>query len=401
MRFYLQMGYGMMALAEQLIEEWPSSGVILSPRDQEESQLIRVSRNVRKSDGEVLFDPQCYAHDADHEKLSAHEYFQVFLSNSTVSFNEGKATDKLLESLSKLATRLGIERHILPARQVDTIDDSWFGTQKRTIDSATKYFDNEPLLATIALSKGAILDEKQVEAIVEGAAKWPVSGFYVVIQGEDPYLQENPVWIANVLLLVSGLRLLGKEVVMGYANHQLICLAAAKVNILASGTFLNVRCFDIGKYFAPEEKSPSRRTTWYYCPQAYSEYKIPFLDMAKRMGALEQLMPSKDEMGIYASPLFTGAIPTSVNWKEPQAFRHYLTALRSQVISAVKPTFDESFSAYVRSLDDAESIAEKLANKGVPSGDRGVKKFADASRSAMAVFRAARESRLSRNWNQL
>ncbi len=52
---------------------------------------------------------------------------------------------------------------------------------------------------------------------------------------------------------------------------------------------MNVRSFDPDKFYVPEEKSVMLRAIWYYCPQALTEFKLSFLDVAKRMNILDEM----------------------------------------------------------------------------------------------------------------
>jgi hypothetical protein len=74
-------------------------------------------------------------------------------------------------------------------------------------------------------------DEAQVEAIVERVSNWNVSVIYLVAEhpGGD-YLVSQPNWLANLLILVSGLKLQNRRVIVGYCSHQLLCLAAARAD---------------------------------------------------------------------------------------------------------------------------------------------------------------------------
>ena len=104
------------------------------------------------------------------------------------------------------------------------------------------------------------------------------------------YLADDPLWLGNLLNLSAGLKLQGREVVVGYCSHQMLCLAAANVDAIASGTFLNVRSFSTNRFQQPEEDSKGKRANWYYCPQALSEYKIAFLDLGfGKAGAMDLL----------------------------------------------------------------------------------------------------------------
>jgi hypothetical protein len=91
--------------------------------------------------------------------------------------------------------------------------------------------------------------------------------------------------------LAAGLRLLKKNVVVGYANHELLCLGAASVNAIASGTWMNVRAFSPDRFLAADEEDIKRKAVWYYAPSSLSEYKPPFLDMAQQRGVLASMAP--------------------------------------------------------------------------------------------------------------
>jgi len=77
MDLYLQFGHGMMAHTVELISNWGTGGVILSPRDMTEPQMVRTAEQVKEAGGAVLLDPQCYAYDCDHARLLSHVYWRT------------------------------------------------------------------------------------------------------------------------------------------------------------------------------------------------------------------------------------------------------------------------------------------------------------------------------------
>lgn len=398
MEMYLQYGYGMMAHTRELLSKWSGGGVVLSPRDLTETQLQKMAKDVLLARGEPLLDPQCYARDADHARLVAHEYWQVFRSHSTGSLMQGPGMSALLSSISRLSKSLGIKRHILPGLMANQVNDDWFEFSESIIDEAEDHFADEPVLATVSLSSSAMGDENQIEAIVERASNWNVNGFYVVAETPSAYLVDNPGWLANLLILTSGLKLLKKQVIVGYCSHQMLCLAATKVDAIASGTWLNVRAFPPEKFYSPEEGDISRRAIWYYCPHALSEYKLPFLDIAQRTGILTEMRPKPELGSIYAEELFSGNLPTSIGWSEQSAFRHYLTCLHSQVSNVQKSTFDDTIAANTNLLDNAQSHLSRFRENGIFGQDREFWRFIDVNKSALTVFQKARGSRLRRLW---
>ena len=398
MDLYLQFGHGMMAHTVELISNWGGGGVILSPRDMTEPQMVRTAEQVKENGGAVLLDPQCYAYDCDHARLRSHAYWKIFHTNAAASFQGGPGTAAVLEKLAELNRNVGATACILPGPIASPISDDWFASQESVINEAPDHFRDTSLFATIAISNASMNDEAQIEAVVERVSKWKVSGLYIVAEHPGDYLVSQPGWLANRLILVSGLKLLGRQVIVGYSSHQMLCLAAAKADVIASGTWLNVRAFPIDKFYAPGPEDTSRRTTWYYCPQALSEFTIEFLDIALRQGVLGDMASPPEIISRYAAPLFSGAAPTSVAWGEQNAFRHYLTCLRQQAASSTQATLAATIDHHHKLLDQAEALLRNLHAKGVRGRDRDFWPILDVNRAAMAVFSAAREQRLSRAW---
>jgi hypothetical protein len=95
-----------------------------------------------------------------------------------------------------------VTRHILPGPLARPVNDDWFSFQENTISEAPTHFGSDPLIATIAISRESIMEEAQIEAVVERAAQWNVQGYYIVAEAPSPYLVDNPVWVANLLILL-------------------------------------------------------------------------------------------------------------------------------------------------------------------------------------------------------
>lgn len=397
MKLYLQFGHGMIAHCDELLGDNIAEGVVLSPRDLTPKQLMDVARNTTSASKGVLFDPQCYIRDADHERLTQHAYWKTFKKTATTNILTGNGAAQIVAPLYAYNLALETEAVVLPGLMADAVTQDWLTLHRNIATEGMRLINDRPVFSTIALSTDATTDETQIEAVVEEAARWNVAGFYVVAQAAK-YLVEDINWLANLMILTAGLKLLGKKVVVGYSNHQSLCLAAANVDVIASGTWLNVRAFDPSKFYIPDEDDVSRRTTWYYCPQALSEYKIIFLDAARRAGILDALKPPVALGSNFADPLFAGAAPTSVNWREQAAFRHYLTCLNGQVLQARKNSFEETVNQYRSLLDEAESKLKYFRTNGVLGGDRDFSQILDINRSAITMLTQARGAQLRRKW---
>jgi hypothetical protein len=402
MELNLQFGFGMMDHSRALISKWRGGNVILSPRDRTHDQLLKLSESIRSiSGGSVWLDPQFYVPRADHERLCGHKFWP---SNfQTGIFWEGAALNTLITELESLNAQLETQALVLPGILAGKLDDDWFAAQEAIIDEACGRPKNRPIIATIALSDDAIQSFDEIGDLIEAAEKWKVDGFYLVFQHPGGnYLVNDPTWVANVIDLAAGLKLSQRSVTIGYCNHQLLIAAVARVDAIASGTWMNVRSFPPEKFVSTLEDEIKQRSKWYYCPQALSEYKIPYLDIAQRHGLLNEMQAPAILDSQYADILFTGAQPTTVKaFSEQNAFRHYLHCLHSQVALASKPTFDETVDEQKKNLDVAERLLGRLRSKGITGQMRDFHEAVDANRAALELIVTIRGATLRRMWTQL
>jgi hypothetical protein len=206
--------------------------------------------------------------------------------------------------------------------------------------------------------------------------------------------------MANLLDLVAGLRLKRLEVIVGYANHQALAVAAASASAIASGTWMNVRSFPPEKFTNPED-DPKQRAIWFYSPRSFSEYNLSFLDIAQKVGLLQKLKPPAAWSSPEISALFSGPQPTAVDLKEPAAFRHYLTCLWHQAGEARFATFDETLKAQRETLDKVERLLTELHSQGVTGKLRDFGECVAANRAALAALEKNRGPMLRRKWAEL
>lgn len=401
MELYLQFGYGMMEHCRHLLTEWHGGTAILSPRDLTAEQLLRLSTTLRGiGGGNVLLDPQFYLPHADHERLCQHDYWPD--DYTTNSFFTGPALHDLLTQLRDLNRALGSSGFILPGLLAATIDEVWLETQRAILDEARAIENQMPLIATIALGADAARSDEQVAMLLEASEHWQAQAYYIVCEhpGGD-YLVSDANWLANIIDLTAGLRLRGARVTLGYCNQQMLIAGCAKATAICSGTWMNVRSFPPDKFRTSYDEEIKQRSTWYYCPQGLSEYKIPFLDIARRQGVLAQMAPSGPLANPYAAPLFTGAQPSAVGFTEQAAFRHFLHCLRIQSQGAVRNTFDETLDAHNELLDNAETLLSTLRANGVTGQKRDFTDIIDVNRAALAVLASTRAPMLRHRWNTI
>lgn len=399
MKLYLQLGSGMMAHCQSLILEWGNGTVILSPRDLDDKQLKQFSKSINKlPNGAVILDPQFYLPHADHSRLIKHEYWVK--SYSTGTFFAGSPLTKLLFDLKNLNNELGTSEVILPGLLANEITDDWLSAQLMILEQAKAAEFSQRLCQTIAISADACRNDAQVAKLLEHCAKHPAGSYYLVCEHpQGKYLVDDVSWITNVLDITAGLKINGAKVIIGYCNHQMLIAGTVKADAIASGTWMNVRAFPPEKFRAASEEEERRRAIWYYCPQAFSEYKITFLDSAAKLGLLSRMASANPSAPV--RNLFSVGQPSTVGLSERDSFRHYLSILKEQVENSVKISFDETVLAYETLLSDSELLLKDLSSSKIRGQLRDFADIIDINRAALEIIKATRGAMLRRNWAKI
>ena len=100
----------------------------------------------------------------------------------------------------------------------------------------------------------------------------------------------------------------------------------------------------------------------------------------------------------YADILFSGAQPTSTDYSEQQAHRHYLQCLHEQCNAATRPSFRETTEGHSQLLDHAETVINELHRRGVRGQNRDFQNIIDVNRAALMALRDTRGFVLERLW---
>ena len=400
MELFLQFGWGMKSMTLELAKKWGGVSVVLSPRDIEPQQIDRWRKDFEKHDVRVLFDPQCYFPKSHHPRLAKYSYWEKSL-NTYLSAEENDYDSKLIKKINEYNERAGTSYFIIPSIMEQYSEkwlERWHMKAERLVAASLKHIKAKKRLLTLALPADFLVSkEDEVEQFIQRIEEFDVDGFYIVAEPpRSGYLVDNPLWLSNVLQLCAGLKILGKQVLYGYANQQMLCLSAAGVDAIASGSFLNVRQFS--NKFKDTEGEIKRKSTWFYNPESLSEYKIPFLDVAFNNKVLNELRPSEEYDNEYIKLIFSGIMPSTTEFKENMAFKHYLETLRRQVHMCSKDTFDKTISHNELMLEIAEQKIKYLEGNGVYAQTRSFKDMVDVNRSAIQRLTKTRGFMLKHSW---
>ncbi|WP_019554793.1 hypothetical protein [Propionispira raffinosivorans] len=403
MELYIQMGHGTQQLSIDLIKKFSGGSIILSPMNIKPGKIETFAKSAKNFNGKIVIDPQLYYPRKHQKNLQLYDYWP----NENITYMQNGNYDTVIEKLHVLNEMASTDFFILPTEIINKFDARWNTIQNKIIDFGRKY-GNKKIYHTLALGSNILNDESAVESIIQCVEKWDVEGVYIVCEHppmtnkntKSEYLVENPNWVANLMNLVAGIKLSNKKVIVGYANHQLLCLSLAKCDAIASGSFLNLRWFQ-SKHFETLISGGGQRSLWYYAPQVLSEYKVIFLDIAKRLNVLELLKPSEKMMNEYCQVLFNGNIPSVTNYKESDSHRHYLYCLKKQCDGLTCDSYNNTKAVYLNLINTAEQIQDGLHANEITGQNRDFADFSTVNRAAIAVFEQAYGNSMRMEWDNL
>ena len=391
MDFYIQMGHGMQTMSVELIKNWGEGTVILSPVNIKPNRISAFSKQITSNGGQVLLDPQMYYPEKYHKNLEEHNYWLL-----------KDDSDNLIKELWSLNKELKSSKMILPSYTIDKFSEDWVQFQKNNVVTAKEIGITKPLYLTVALEKELMKNTLELEKIVLFIEKMDIEGVYLVCEHPDKmYLVDEPLWILNLMNLVTSIKRSGKKTIVGYASHQMLFLASTKCDAIASGNFLNVRWFQSSRFETIEERNPSRRSTWYYSPTVFSEFKLAFLDLAYQMGYLDILQPPASMKSHNSDMLFLGELPSSSDFTERNSHRHYLHCLYYQCKESKKSSYTESFNSLNLQLGTAEKLLAGLGAQGIKGQDRDFTDLIDVTRAALIGHRNSFGFILEQTWDEL
>lgn len=382
MELYLQMGHGMQSMAEELVSHWNGGNVILSPVNIAQDRIAGFSKKIMAAGGNVLFDPQMFYPKEGHEKLRAYDYWP----QDGVSISTGDVAEDINRELLRLNNAIGSSAIILPGLEMKE-DALSYGLE--LMNRSAEYFSSKselPLFATLCLYSETIRNTSAIESLVELLRTIPVTGFYIIPRpSNNEYIVSDPLWMIGMLKLLSCLKLFGKKTIVGYTSHQGLAYALANADGIASGTYMNTRSFVPAKFKSQKDDDIKHKSTWFYLPTAFCEYKAALLDVAMQRGYLDSFKPQGVFYNEYSAMLFSGAQPTSTNYKETNSFKHYLYCLKLQCDLLTTSTYRETYDTYEFMLNNAEIQIKEFKRHGISGQNRDFAPAIEANRVAMCA----------------
>jgi hypothetical protein len=268
MKLYAQHGFGQGDKTKNGIKRGCIDGVIYSPRDigfpQLQSHIAEAAEI--NSAAEQFFDPQYYAAynltDADTRLgyLAACEEYQRYFRQRRRRELESdrQILEDDIENCLRFQNSLDVTGligpNILISRSFDSIEA---GIAKKFIRLAgevrSRLTGNKPLYATLAVSREALLDRRELFSFLEDITvlDTPPDGFYMLVAASSSDAREDVFHadvIAGWLLLNHSLSVNGYQIINGYSDLLTPFLGIAGATAGATGWWLNSRVFSLGRF---------------------------------------------------------------------------------------------------------------------------------------------------------
>ena len=382
MELYLQLGHGMQALSQELIKSWGKGSVIISPVNLQQDKLVSFANKIHACGGRVLFDPQMFYPKEGHIKLQAYDYWP----SSGVSITSQNGYETINRELLRINNEINSSHIILPGIEMQ---ENQFNYGLNCMNQSAAYLSqktDKPLLATLCLYPETIRNPIAIEGLVEQLKIIPVDGYYIITHpSNNEYIVSDPSWVIGALKLFTCLKLAKKQVIVGYSNHQGLLYSLANVDGIASGTYMNTRSFVPAKFKSPKDDDIKHKSTWYYLPTAFSEYKATLLDVAMQRGYLDAFLPQGEFQNPYSEMLFKGAVPSSTNYNETNSFKHYLHCLKVQCDMLSLKSYQETYDTYEFMLNTSENHIREFKKRGMSGQNRDFAPAVEANRVAMCA----------------
>lgn len=404
MELYLQFGHGMKKMAIDLSKKWNGSNIILSPRDIKVDKLESWSKELLAAGAKLYFDPQCYFPKSTHNNLVKYKYWDDSISTNVNSVES--YSDILIKQINEYNEVANTIEFIIPS-VMNKYDESWIKKwdylSEQLIDSANKFVRNKKKLLTLAMPKEFLLQQEAViSEFILLCEKKKVDGFYIIAEPENKsgtIFIDNPLWMQNFMNIVGSLKLMDKKIIVGYTNQQHLMLSTAKVDAIATGTYLNVRQFS--NKFETKDGIIKRKSVWYYHPDSLSEYKVSFLDAAYNLNVLDSLKPQKEFNNNYISSIFSGIMPSATKFNESYAFMHYLDSMKRQIEILSLQTYEKTLDINELVLISARNKINELEKNGIYGQARSFRDVIEVNLSGIRALNKSQGLKFKLDWNNI
>lgn len=275
MKLFVQQGYGKGNKIETALNRNTVDGVILSPRDDTESNIMSFSRLLidnYSAQSEVLFDPQFYYstyQNSTAKNLNNLSYYPGPLDLR--SFRSTKDLNKFASDTLLYQIPLNTSYLLSPTIIINSFSDRKtqiaLNLSQECINVVQDQGLTTPLLVSLIFEESALNETDYVDDFLNEISVLPVDGFYITVaRSHTDYSQDfnSELGLSNLLTIIYSLSEINEyKVIMGYSDIIGLLFLAAGAYGIATGWHNGSRKFTIQQRVLPSKggRTPRER----YC----------------------------------------------------------------------------------------------------------------------------------------
>jgi len=356
-------------------------GAVLSPRNLEETELLRLAGDVRKliPTGYLLMDPQFHAVVVPEKvarlgRLQTYSYYPPHQGLSRIHFAPTEVRTFTKSVLDFQANKLGsyLTHYVAPTVLLNSLDDFWSQIALDLASEAVEYTRNirpsRPLLIMLVMTEQALSDRSSVEDFIDAVTSYDAAGFYVVVDRglsrAEYSLRPKP--LGHLMYLCHVLAEKNEYVVVaGYEDIESILLHAAGITVSATGWSRGIRAFHLENLFVQEGISGGRspRSRYTSRPLLSTVKLSPEIRDIDKAGHLDKVLCG----GNYDAQLKSALVSSTSSWdRTTEALQHWdsLHHLVAKVRQRVQ--VEDRIDTVIQLINDAVKCHNTL--KGVTIG---------------------------------
>lgn len=254
MSLYIQHGYGKADKIASIAPEAGTTGLVLSPGDEDVSALSDTARDARDRGLEVLLDPQTHIYSLTPAG-SARKHADHSLDFARIHWSQDAgAVATQVQRVAAANTALGIGgRKIAPTCLQSSFTDIWTPLALQYARTASSSWGAADTLATLAIDESALGDWRAIADWLDVATTVDVDGFYLLVARQRgagyPPIPWEPGRLKNLLRLIYNLSSLNEySVIWGYSDIDGLIGLGAGADGIGSGWHYTLRSFTPSKW---------------------------------------------------------------------------------------------------------------------------------------------------------
>lgn len=270
MAVYYQMGHD----SQNLLAESDLSlyrGAVLSPVNEDKTQMISIIERHRADDFEIIFDPQLYYPKAQRGKLPEWSYFPSdFESADQTSLRWWRG---IITGLKNDLQRLQPQAICSPAYVPSVYSDRYYSLNQQVAEITQERFANTDIetIQTLIVNLSDLTEESRSAEIASIATSININRVFLVLKSNtDPRRElSDTEEIKGAMRLIRYLSQSGVRVLVGFTSNDLVLWKFAGAQDCASGKFFNLRRFTPSRF---EPSSEGGGQVWYWFEESMMAY---------------------------------------------------------------------------------------------------------------------------------